>query len=98
MQYLDYDATQPKWKQKYYRHCPEGVTLGDLVDAVKELFGVEAEVGSGTKFVMVESVRVAGERQDGGVNERTRLSEDRPRERGYVPGMSSGEPGGSWHV
>ncbi|KAI5368211.1 hypothetical protein Slin14017_G032470 [Septoria linicola] len=83
VQHLDYDTTLPKWKQKYYRHCPEGVTLGDLVDAVKELFEIGDEAGSGgTKFVMVESVRAPGEKQDG-----AEVIEDRPRERGYVPGM-----------
>lgn len=69
------------------------MTLGDLVDAVKELF----EVGGGeTKFVMVESVRV-GKKGDGeGSERRALLEDDRPTTRSWIPGLSA-EKAHGWY-
>ena len=91
MQWLDYDWNKPKWEQKFVVRREEGVRLGDLVDAVRELF----EKGeSGTRFVLVESLRVPRGDGDGEVEVR----EERPSERGYVPGMASSErAGGGYH-
>ena len=51
--HIDYNAKRSKSEQKYSVHCPDGVTLGDLVDAYSHLF----EKHPAAKFVMVESVR-----------------------------------------
>lgn len=72
----DYDPSLPKSEQRYRVHCPGGVTLGHICDAVTELF----EKDGHAKFVMAESLRV----QRGGD-----LSEDRPTTKTYVPGSSA---------
>ncbi|KXT06675.1 hypothetical protein AC578_8578 [Pseudocercospora eumusae] len=54
--HVDYDPQKQKHEQKYAKSRPGGVTLGDLVDAVCELFQKFEQ----TKFVMVESVRAPG--------------------------------------
>lgn len=51
--HIDYDSKVPKSRQKYRVHCPNGVTLGHIADAIRHLF----ELHSGVKFVMVESIR-----------------------------------------
>ncbi|CAK1362079.1 unnamed protein product [Cercospora beticola] len=88
VQWLDYDGKKPKWEQKFVVRREEGVRLGDLVDAVRELFEKE---GSGTRFVLVESLRVPS--GDGEVV----LREEGSSERGYVPGMASSERVGGWY-
>lgn len=72
VQWLDYDPQLPKWKQKFYRHRDAGVTLDDLIDAVKELFEMG---GAGTRSVMVESVIVA---QEGERDDDQRVGDNRP--------------------
>ena len=74
--HMDYDPKLPKSRQQYRKHCPEGVKVGDIVDAVRELMERYGDV----KFVMVESLRsrVEGE-----------LGDDRPTMREYIPGMSA---------
>ena len=67
------------------------MTLGDLVDAVKELFAVG---GATTRFVMVESVRAPAEED---IDDQQKSRDDRPGERGYVPGMSARERAGGWY-
>lgn len=53
--YVDYEPGKRKWEQKYVKHRAEGVTLGDMADAVAELF---ARVTSNyIKWVHLESVR-----------------------------------------
>lgn len=74
--HLDYNAKKPKSEQKYRGHCPNGVTLGDLVDAFYELF----EKHSSAKFVMVESVRCV---------DHIKLADDRPTTKMYMPGLSA---------
>ncbi|EME47891.1 hypothetical protein DOTSEDRAFT_51183 [Dothistroma septosporum NZE10] len=72
--HMDYDPKLPKSKQKYRVHCSEGATLGNMVDAASELMEKHSEA----KFVMIESVRTAGELE---------LSEARPTTEDYVPGI-----------
>lgn len=81
--HLDYDAGLPKTEQRYRAHCPGGATLGDLCDAVAELYDKHPSA----KFVMVENLRLRGN-----VN----LSDDRPLTKSYVPG-SSAERAHGWH-
>ncbi len=52
--HADYDAKQPKHRQRFAGHREEGVTLGDVVDAMTELFVSYPSA----KFVLLESVRV----------------------------------------
>lgn len=59
--YVDYESGKPPWQQKYFKHRAAGITLGDLVEASKELFEIEGP--EQTKYVMVESVRVPLERK-----------------------------------
>ena len=79
MTHLDYDASLPKAGQRYRQRRDGGVTLGDLVDAVGELFERDSE---GTRFVMVESVRSLSQEEE---------EEERPRTKGYMPGLSAEE-------
>lgn len=72
----DYDPKVPKARQRYRKRCPEGVTLGDVVDAVRELM----EMRSDARFVMVESLRTLHE---------VELREDRPSTKSYIPGSSA---------
>ena len=51
--HIDFNAKVPKTEQKYRVHCPSGVTLGHIVDAMTHLF----EKHAAAKFVMVESLR-----------------------------------------
>lgn len=53
--HLDYDPRRPKTRQRFSASCAQGVTLGVLVDAVREVFGEFPDA----QFVMVESVRMA---------------------------------------
>ncbi|KAF7195648.1 hypothetical protein HII31_02966 [Pseudocercospora fuligena] len=85
--HVDYDPQKQKSEQRYAKFRPAGVTLGDLVDAVCELF----ERYEQTKFVMVESVRTPN-----GEQASLPLSEDRPTTRSYIPGMSA-ERAHGWH-
>lgn len=73
--HIDYNPKVPKSRQKYRVHCPEGVTLGDLVDAFCHLF----EMHSAAKFVMVESVRCVSQQ----------TVEDGPTTKSYLPGSSA---------
>jgi hypothetical protein len=50
--HMDYEPGKPKSRQKYFRHRTRGVTLGDIFDAVGELFGQDPEA----QFVMIESL------------------------------------------
>lgn len=80
--HIDYKAKLPKSEQKYSLHCPLGVTLGHIVDAMAELF----EKHPAAKFVMVESVRPNALREtDAGElpNDAT------PTTRSYMPGSSA---------
>lgn len=81
--HIDYNAKFPKSQQKYRVHCPNGVTLGHLVDALCHLF----EMHSAAKFVMVESVRC-------GPHDAT--VDDRPTTKSWMPGMSA-ERAQEWH-
>lgn len=81
--HLDYDPGLPKLGQKYRKHCSGGVTLGMVVDAVCELI----EKDSSAKFVMVESLRMIEE--DESQTCTTKLEDDRPTTRGYLPGSSA---------
>ena len=87
--HLDYNSELPKSGQRYRVHCPDGVTLGHVCDAVSELF----EKHGDARFVMVESLRLpnvnAGETA-------IELSEDRPTTKDYVPGLSA-EKAYGWH-
>lgn len=74
--HIDYNGKKPKSEQKYRVHRPNGVTLGDLVDAFRELF----ERHLPAKFVMVESLR-CGVPLD--------LAKDRPTTKLYMPGLSA---------
>lgn len=78
--YLDFEPGKTKREQEIFVGRREGVRLGDLVDVVGRLF----EAFPDAKFVMVESVRPVGV----GVDEEVGV-EERPRERGFVPGMSA---------
>ncbi|KAF2092919.1 hypothetical protein NA57DRAFT_62021 [Rhizodiscina lignyota] len=53
--YLDYQPGKPKWEQKYVEHRPAGITLGDVVDVVTELFA--KTTSNYVKWVRIESVR-----------------------------------------
>lgn len=74
----DYNPRLPKCKQRYRVHSDEGVTLGQICDAVAELFEEDGEA----RFVMVESLRMQKV-------EEVDLSEDRPLTKAYVPGSSA---------
>ncbi|KAK5120163.1 hypothetical protein LTR85_006644 [Meristemomyces frigidus] len=76
--HLDYDAKLAKTRQRYRVHSPQGVTLGMIVDAISELF----DKHSNARFVMIESLRVGGE-------VKTRLEDDRPLVKEYLPGSSA---------
>jgi hypothetical protein len=75
--HADYDPKLPKTRQRYRVHCPNGVTLGHLVDAFGELFTKH----SWAKFVMVESLRCGDGEGEG--------EEEGPRTKLYYPGMSA---------
>ncbi|KAF2722142.1 hypothetical protein K431DRAFT_222930 [Polychaeton citri CBS 116435] len=53
--YLDYIPNIRKHEQKYVKRRKDGITLGDLVEAVSELFVIDGGIG----WVRVESVRQA---------------------------------------
>ena len=74
--HIDYNPKVPKSEQKYRGHCPEGVTLGDIVDAMTELF----EKHSAAKFVMVESVRFVPKEY---------ATDEGPQTKSYLPGSSA---------
>ena len=83
--HVDYNAKLPKSEQKYRKHCANGVTLGDICDAVSELF----DKHTNAKFVLVENVRCSGAttlNQD-----RHDVSEllERPKEKLHLPGSSA---------
>ncbi|CAK3853698.1 Hypothetical predicted protein [Lecanosticta acicola] len=82
--HVDYDATLPKSEQENRVHCPDGVTLGHVVDALGGMF----EKHANAKFVMVESLRMPDGDGD--------LSEDRPTTKTYIPGSSAEK--GPWMV
>ena len=83
--HLDYDSKRTKTAQKYRVNRPQGVRLGDLVDAYCEMF----EKHSNAKFVMIESLGSMSMTD-------TRLEEDRPRTKLYMPGLSA-EQSLTWH-
>ncbi|KAK3706495.1 hypothetical protein LTR37_012705 [Vermiconidia calcicola] len=76
--HIDYDGNVPKTEQKYCVHRPEGVTLGDIVDAMRELF----EKHPTAKFVMVESLRVPSQGE-------ATVAEEGPTTKTYYPGSSA---------
>ena len=78
MTHIDFNARVPKNEQKYRVHCPDGVTLGHIVDAFSHLF----EKHSAAKFVMVESVRVASKEAK---NEQL----EQPTMKTHLPGSSA---------
>lgn len=80
----DYNPSLPKCKQRYRVHSDQGVTLGEICDAVTELFEGDAEARS----VMAENLRMQRV-------EEVVLSEDRPLTKAYVPG-SSAETAHGW--
>lgn len=75
----DYNGKLPKTEQRYRGHRPKGVTLGDLVDAMAELF----EKHPTAKFVMVESLRRPA------APETAMTVDERPRTKLYYPGLSA---------
>lgn len=81
--HIDYNSKVPKSQQKHRKQCPDGVTLGDLVDAMTHLF----EQHSTAKFVMIESVRC---------DSNSALTDERPTTKSYMPGLSS-ERVHAWH-
>lgn len=52
--YVDYQPGVPKWKQKHVKHNARGITLGDIADAVLQLFA--AEDSDHIRWVRLESV------------------------------------------
>ena len=76
---MDYNAKLPKTEQKYRGHRPGGVTLGDIVDAITELF----EKSPAAKFVMLESLRFPA------AADTAMTVEERPRTKLYYPGLSA---------
>ena len=56
VEHLDYDGRLPKARQEYCFRAPGGVTLGDIVDAIGELF----EKHPDARFVIAESLPVNG--------------------------------------
>lgn len=81
--HLDYNPTLAKSQQKYRLSSPEGITLGMIVDVVRELFGKHPNA----KFVMIESIRCPSSESDGG--SLSDLSRDRPATKAYLPGSSA---------
>jgi hypothetical protein len=76
--HIDYNAKVPKTEQKYRVHCPEGVKLGDIVDAFSHLFGQHPAA----TFVMIESLRP---QTAGGAM----TVDERPLTRLHYPGSSA---------
>ena len=74
--HIDYNPKVPKSQQKYRVHCPSGVTLGHLIDAICHLF----QMHSAAKFVMVESLRCVPDQS---------TAEDGPTTKSYLPGSSA---------
>jgi hypothetical protein len=60
--HVDYEPGTPKSRQRYCVNCVGGVTLGDIFDAVEELFDLDPEA----QFVMVESLCPTEEGEDEG--------------------------------
>jgi hypothetical protein len=83
--HLDYDPKLPKARQRYRKEFKEGVTLGMLVDAVRELFGRYPDA----RFVMVESLRAANTTTEGAKGESLNLEDDRPVTKACLPGSSA---------
>lgn len=81
MTHLDYDGKVPKSRQRYRVYRAEGVTLGDVVDAVGEMFEKHADA----RFVMIESLRVGSD--DAKVT--LKLEDDRPTTKAHLPGSSA---------
>lgn len=75
-----FDCAKPKVEQRYCKHRPEGVTLGDLLDTGGELFGKHPE----SKFVMAECEGFAE-----GEESRMESSEDGPGSTTKTYGIST---------
>ena len=82
--HIDYDPKLPKHQQKHRIHRADGITLGDMCDAIGELF----DKHPAARFIMIESVRVQASPSD--------TENDRPTTKTYIPG-SSAEKAHGWH-